>query len=188
MFSNRTRIFIAFIFLLSLGVLVYFRIYELAAVAVMMIILLIWDYFRQGTLVVASKHFHVKDYDKTAASLNEIMKPEWLSKNRRGYYEFIYGGLCLQRQDFEGAEMHYEIAAQYPLRSVNDHVAALVSVANISIRRGNFEKAKAYLQLTEQHKEKITAKMREVISRLQQELKKEPEKRSQDFKSQETRY
>ncbi|NVM66268.1 hypothetical protein FHW88_004579 [Mucilaginibacter sp. SG538B] len=173
MFSNRTRIFIAFIFLLSLGILVYFQIYELAAVAAMMIILLIWDYFRQGTLVVASKHFHVKDYDKTAASLNEIMKPEWLSKNRRGYYEFIYGGLCLQRQDFEGAEMHYEIAAQYPLRSVNDHVAALVSVANISIRRGNFEKAKAYLQLTEQHKEKITAKMREVISRLQQELQKE---------------
>ena len=69
--------------------------------------------------------------------------------------------------------MHYEIAAQYPLRSVNDHVAALVSVANISIRRGNFEKAKVYLQLTEQHKEKITAKMREVISRLQQELKKD---------------
>jgi tetratricopeptide (TPR) repeat protein len=167
--------------------LVYFHIYELAAVAAMMIILLVWDYFRQGTLVVASKHFHVKDYDKTAASLNEIMKPEWLSKNRRGYYEFIHGGLCLQRQDFEGAEMHYEIAAQYPLRSVNDHVAALVSVANISIRRGNFEKAQAYLQLTEKHKEKITAKMREVISRLQQEIKKEPGKKSQDFKSQETR-
>ncbi|WP_121812731.1 hypothetical protein [Mucilaginibacter kameinonensis] len=187
MFSNRIRIFIAFIFLLSLGVLMYFRVYELAAVAAMMIILLIWDYFRQGTLIVASKHFHVKDYDKTAASLKEIMKPEWLSKNRRGYYEFIYGGLCLQRQEFEEAEKHYEIAAQYPLRSVNDHVAALVSVANISIRRGNLEKAQAYLQLAEKHKEKITAKMKEVINRLQQELKKEPGKKSQDFKSQGSR-
>jgi tetratricopeptide (TPR) repeat protein len=173
MFSNRTRIFIAFIFLLSLGVLVYFHVYELAAVAALMIILLIWDYFRQGTLVVASKHFHVKDFDKTAASLNEIMKPEWLSKKRRGYYEYIYGGLCLQRQDFEGAEKHYEIAALYPLSSVNDHVAALVSVANISIRRGNFEKAEAYLKLTEQHSDKITAKMKDVIKRLHQEIKKE---------------
>jgi tetratricopeptide (TPR) repeat protein len=150
----------------------YFRIYELAAVAAMMIILLIWDYFRQGTLIIAAKHFHVKDYDKTAASLNQIMKPEWLSKKRRGYYEFIYGGVCLQKQDFEAAERHYETAAQYPLRSVNDHVAALVSVANISIRRGNYEKAKAYLQLAEQHKETITAKMKEVINRLHQELKK----------------
>ena len=172
MFSNRVRIFIAFVFLLSLGLLSYFRIYELAAVAAMMIILLIWDYFRQGTLIIAAKHFHVKDYDKTAASLNQIMKPEWLSKKRRGYYEFIYGGVCLQKQDFEAAKRHYETAAQYPLRSVNDHVAALVSVANISIRRGNYEKAKAYLQLAEQHKETITAKMKEVISRLHQELKK----------------
>jgi tetratricopeptide (TPR) repeat protein len=172
MFSNRVRIFIAFVFLLSLGLLSYFRIYELAAVAAMMIILLIWDYFRQGTLIIAAKHFHVKDYDKTAASLNQIMKPEWLSKKRRGYYEFIYGGVCLQKQDFEAAERHYETAAQYPLRSVNDHVAALVSVANISIRRGNYEKAKAYLQLAEQHKETITAKMKEVINRLHQELKK----------------
>ncbi|MEO3408164.1 hypothetical protein AAFN85_29890 [Mucilaginibacter sp. CAU 1740] len=173
MFSNRVRIFIAFVFLLSLGLLSYFRIYELAAVAAMMIILLIWDYFRQGTLIIAAKHFHVKDYDKTAASLNQIMKPEWLSKKRRGYYEFIYGGICLQKQDFEAAERHYEIAAQYPLRSVNDHVAALVSVANISIRRGNYEKAKAYLQLAEQHKETITAKMKEVINRLHQEIKKD---------------
>ena len=90
----------------------------------------------------------------------------------RGYYEFLMGGVCLQKQDFEDAEKHYEIAAQYPLRSVNDHVAALVHVANISIRQGNFDKAEAYLQLTEKHKEKINAKMKDVINRLYQELKK----------------
>ena len=61
MFSNRVRIFIAFVFLLSFGLLVYLRIYELAAVAVMMILLLIWDYFKQGTLIVAAKYFHAKD-------------------------------------------------------------------------------------------------------------------------------
>jgi len=171
MFSNRVRIFIATLFLLSLGLLCYLHIYELAAVAVMMIILLIWDYFRQGTLVVAAKHFHNKDYVKTEASLRQISNPKWLSKKRRGFYEFIYGGVCIQKQDFENAEKHYEIAAQYPLRNLNDHVAALVTVANISIRRGNYEKAGAYLQLTEQHTDKITAKMKDVINRLRQEIK-----------------
>jgi hypothetical protein len=34
------------------------------------------------------------------------------------------GGICMQKQDFEEAEQHYELAAQYPLRTVNDHVAA----------------------------------------------------------------
>jgi ATP/maltotriose-dependent transcriptional regulator MalT len=172
MFSNRVRIFIAFVFLLSLGLLLYLRIYELAAVAAMMIILLIWDYFKQGTLVVAARYFHHKEFDKAEASLKEISDPKWLSKKRRGYYEYIYGGICVQKQDFEAAEKHYEIAAQYPLQSLNDHVAALVTVANISIRHGDYEKAKAYLQLAEKHTDKITAKMKDVISKLQQELKK----------------
>ncbi|SEO46933.1 MULTISPECIES: lipopolysaccharide assembly protein LapB [unclassified Mucilaginibacter] len=171
MFSNRVRIFIAFVFLLSLGLLLYLRIYELAAVAVLMILLLIWDYFKQGTLVVAAKYFHHKEFDKAEASLKEISKPEWLSKKRRGYYEFIYGGICVQKQDFKAAEKHYEIAAQYPLRSVNDHVAALVTVANISIRHNDYDKAQAYLQLAEQHADKITAKMKDVINKLHKEIK-----------------
>jgi tetratricopeptide (TPR) repeat protein len=123
-------------------------------------------------LVVAAKYFHHKEYDKAERLLHEILNPEWLRKNRRGYYEFLMGGVCLQKQDFEDAEKHYEIAAQYPLRSVNDHIAALVHVANISIRLGNYDKAEAYLQLTEKHQEKINAKMRDVISRLHQEIKK----------------
>ncbi|WP_259065300.1 tetratricopeptide repeat protein [Mucilaginibacter sp. X4EP1] len=172
MFANRTRLFIGVLFFLSLILLSYLRFYELAAVALMMIVLLGWDYIRQGTLVVAAKSFHHKEYDKAELLLLEILKPEWLRKGRRGYYEFLMGGVCLQKQDFEDAERHYEIAAQYPLRSVNDHVAALVHVANISIRLGNYDKAEAYLQLTEKHQEKINAKMKDVISRLHQEIKK----------------
>jgi len=172
MFTNRTRLFIGTIFTLSFILLLSVHLYEFAGVAAGMIIMLIWDYFKQGTLIIAAKHFHHKDFEKANRVLSEIKKPDFLSKNRRGYYEFLMGGVCLQKQDFEEAEMHYEIAAKYPLRSVNDHVAALVHVANISIRLGNFEKAEAYLQLTDQHKENINAKMKDVIDRLRQELKK----------------
>jgi tetratricopeptide (TPR) repeat protein len=172
MFSNRTRLFIGTIFFLSLVLLTYLHLYQLAAVALLMIILLGWDYVRQGTLIVAARHFHHKEYDKAERILLEILKPGWLRKDRRGYYEFLMGGVCLQKQDFEDAEKHYEIAAQYPLRSANDHVAALVHVANISIRQGNFDKAEAYLQLTEKQQDKINAKMKDVINRLHLELKK----------------
>jgi predicted negative regulator of RcsB-dependent stress response len=172
MFTNRTRLFIGTLFLLSMILLANKHLYELAAVALMLIILLGLDYIRQGTLVVAARHFHYKEYDKAEQFLKEIFKPEWLSKSRRGYYEFLMGGVCLQKQDFEDAEKHYEIAAQYPLRSPNDHVAALVHVANISIRQGKFEKAVAFLQLTEKHQDKINSKMKDVINRLRQEIKK----------------
>lgn len=172
MFTKRARILVIGAFVIMLAVSINLRVYEISAVLVMFIGLLIWGYFKEGTIVLAARAFHNKDYDKAEALLQQVVNPEWLSKKRRGFYEFIFGGICLQRQDYDEAERHYEIAAQYPLRSANDHVAALVHVANISIRHNNFEKAKAYLALADKHEEKITAKMKEVMKRLHQELDK----------------
>ena len=137
-----------------------------------MILMVVIEYFKQGTLVLAAKYYHLKDYAKTEALLKQIKRPEWLIKKRRGFYEYMMGGICLQKHEFEAAEQHYELAAQYPLRTVNDHIAALVHVANISIRQGKYDKAEAYLQLALKDKEKITAKMMAVIDQLRQELKK----------------
>nr|WP_294944166.1 tetratricopeptide repeat protein [uncultured Mucilaginibacter sp.] len=172
MFTKRARILVTGLFVVLLSVVLYMHIYPLAAVCVMFIVLLIWGYFKQGPIVLAAKHFHNKDYRGAERLLSEVSRPEWLSKRRRGFYEFIYGGICLQKKEYDEAERHYEIAAQYPLRSANDHVAALVHVANINVRNGNYEKARAYLQLTEKHKDNITAKMKDVIERVEQELRK----------------
>lgn len=172
MFTNRARILVIGIFVIAAALAINLREYELAAIVGMFVLLLIWGYFKEGTIVMAAKAFHNKNYEKAESLLLQIKNPNWLSKKRRGFYEFIYGGICLQRQDFAEAEKHYEIAAQYPLRSVNDHVAALVHVANLSIRHNDFEKAKAYLALADKQEEKTTAKMKEVIKRLHQELDK----------------
>ncbi|MBB5396138.1 tol-pal system YbgF family protein [Mucilaginibacter sp. AK015] len=172
MFTNRARILVAGMFIVLMAVAVKYQAYQLAALALMFIALLIWGYFKQGTIVLAAKAFHQKDYDKAEALLKQVPKPEWLSKKRRGFYEFIYGGICLQKREYAEAEQHYELAALYPLRSANDHVAALVHVANINVRNGNFEKARIYLQLTEKHKDNITAKMKDVIWKVEQELSK----------------
>lgn len=172
MFSNRARFFVLGIFGIMLLFFLYQHVYQLAAFSLMMIVLIIVEYFRQGTLVLAAKYYHLKDYPKTEELLNQIKKPEWLSRKRRGFYEYMMGAICLQKHDFDAAEGHYELATQYPLRTINDHVAALVHVANISIRQGNYEKAEAYLQLALKDREQVTAKMLAVIDRLRQEIKK----------------
>lgn len=172
MFTNKARIFVTGAFIIMLAIAIDQKVYEIAGVIIMFIGLLVWGYFKEGTIVLAAKAFHNKDYSKAESLLEQVPNPAWLSKKRRGFYEFIYGGVCLQKQDFNEAEKHYEIAAQYPLRTANDHVAALVHVANISIRHSNFEKAKAYLSLADKYEDKITAKMKEVIHRLHQELDK----------------
>jgi tetratricopeptide (TPR) repeat protein len=172
MFTNRARILVIGAFIIMLAIAINLHVYQIAGVIIMFIGLLIWGYFKEGTIILAAKSFHDKDYAKTEALLVQVNNPNWLSKKRRGFYEFIMGGVCLQKQDFDAAEKHYELAAQYPLRTANDHVAALGHVVNISIRQGNFEKAKAYLQLAEKYEDKINAKMKDVINRLHKELDK----------------
>ena len=171
MFTNNARIVLTGLFLAVGLFFSYQHVYELMAVMLLFIAFLIWGYFKEGTVILAAKSFHKKDYAKTESLLSQVTHPGWLSKKRRGFYEFIMGGVSLQKQDYEAAEKHYELAAQYPLRTANDHVAALVHVANISIRLGNYDKARAYLQLAGKHEEAITAKMKDVIIKLKQELK-----------------
>jgi hypothetical protein len=171
MFTNNARIILVGFFL-ALGLFFsYQQVYELMAVSLLFIVLLIWGYFKEGTIILAAKSFHKKNYEKTGLLLNQVTHPSWLSKKRRGFYEFMMGGVALQKQDYPAAEIHYELAAQYPLRTANDHVAALVHVANISIRQGNYDKAEAYIQLANRNQANITAKMKDVIEKLEKELK-----------------
>ncbi len=170
MFTNKARIFTAAVFILLMGFFTNQHTYELAAVSLLLAGFLVWGYFKEGTIVLAAKQFHVKDYNKAEALLRQISRPEWLSRKRRGFYEFMMGGVNLHKQEYQAAEQHYEQAAQYPLRSVNDHVAALVHIVNINIRQGNYEKARAYLQLAEGKGEQVNAKMKAVIAKLEQEL------------------
>jgi hypothetical protein len=101
-----------------------------------------------------------------------VSNPEWLSKNAAGFTSLYTAAYACKKRTMKKPNSIMRLAAQYPLRSANDHVAALVHVANINIRNGNYEKATAYLQLAEKHKENITAKMKDVIKRVEQELKK----------------
>jgi hypothetical protein len=171
MFTNTARIFLIGLFLAMGLFFSYEHVYQLMAVSLMFIVVLIWGYFKEGTVIMAAKSFHKKDYVRSEALLKQITNPGWLAKKRRGFYEFIMGGISLQKQDYDAAERHYELAAQFPLRSVNDHVAALVHVVNISIRQHNYDKAAAYIELANKHQEKINAKMKDVIVKLEKELK-----------------
>jgi len=171
MFTNRARQLVIGVFLLVLVFTIYERAFEISGIALLAIAVLLWGYFKEGTVILAARDFHDKNYEKAEALLRQVAKPQWLAKKRRGYYEYMMGGISLQKQDFNAAEQHYEIAVQYPLRSVNDHVAALVHVANISLRQHHFDKAEAYLNLAKKQDNNITARMREVITKLEKEIK-----------------
>src|SRR5215469_9077607 len=163
MFTNKARVLVIVVFAAMLAFFAWKQVTELAAFSALMIALIIIEYFKQGTLVLAAKHYHDKDYDGAEALLKQIKKPDWLMDRRRGIYEYMLGNICLHKQDYEQAAIHYDLASKFPLRRVNDHVAALVHAANIQIRLGNLDKAREYLEQAMTHEEKMTAKMKAVI-------------------------
>lgn len=171
MFTNRARQLVIAVFILVLLFSIYKQAFEISGVALLAIGVLLWGYFKEGTVIMAAKDFHDKNYNQTEALLRQISRPNLLARKRRGYYEYMMGGIALQKQDFEAAERHYEVAVQYPLRSVNDHVAALVHVANINLRQHHFDKAEVYLSLAKKQEDNLTSKMREVIIKLEKEIK-----------------
>ncbi|MDF3079215.1 MAG: Uncharacterized protein K0S09_3104 [Sphingobacteriaceae bacterium] len=142
--------------------------YQIAGIAGVSIALLVWSHFKQGSVVLAAQAFYKKDYEKTERLLQEIDDPDRLSRNRRGYYEFMYGNIELHRENFEEAEYHFQIASRFPLRSQNDTGLILVQLANLNLRKQNFDKVKAYIEKAKTLN--ISARVKNIIQKIEQEI------------------
>jgi len=144
--------------------------YEVSALVLLGILMLVWSYFRQGTVMLAAKAFQQKDFQKAEALLREIKDPDYLSKNRRGFYEFIYGNVELHKNNYEEAERHFQIASRFPLRNENDKGIILIQLANLNLRKKEFEKAKAYVEKAKTLK--ISARVQNIIEKIEKEISK----------------
>jgi len=171
MLTKRARLLVIGIAVFLLGWTISQRVYEIAAVIGLGIGLLIWGYFREGTVVMAAREFHAKNYDGAEDLLKEIVDPDRLGKHRRGFYEFIYGNVELHRRNYEEAEKHFQIATRFPLRNQNDKAIVLVHLANISLRKKDLERAKVYTEKARTYK--ITNRVKDIILKIESEINKE---------------
>src|SRR4051812_28849307 len=110
MMTSKVRLSVIVVAIILLSWTIYQRVYEISAIVALCIVLLIWSHYKQGSVMLAAKAFHQKDYDKAQRLLKEVADPDRLSKKRRGFYEFIYGNIELQRHNYETAEHHFQIA------------------------------------------------------------------------------
>lgn len=146
------------------------QVYEIAAAIGIGIAMLVWGYFREGTVVMAAREFHAKNYDGAEELLKEIADPDRLGKHRRGFYEFIYGNVELHRHNYEEAEKHFQIATKFPLRNQNDKAIVMVHLSNLNLRKKDYEKALAYVEKAKTYK--ITARVKNIILRIESEINK----------------
>lgn len=168
--TTKARFAVILIALVFGGYCVYEKIYEIAAALALIICLLIWSHFKQGTVMLASKAYQQKNFVVAEKLLKEIKHPNQLSKKRRGFYEFMLGNIALQNSKTDIAERHFQLATRFPLRTENDKALILVQLANINLQKEHFDRARAYTDAAKGLK--ITARVQEIINKIEQQLPK----------------
>jgi tetratricopeptide (TPR) repeat protein len=170
MLTRKARLWVIGIAVLLLAWTISKQVYEITAAIGIGIALLIWGYFREGTVVMAAREFHAKNYDGAEELLKEIEDPDRLGRHRRGFYEFIYGNVELHRHNYAEAEKHFQIASNFPLRNQNDKAIVLVHLANLNLRKKDHERASAYVERAKTYK--ITARVKNIILKIESEINK----------------
>lgn len=169
MFTNPARIMVCILLLIVVAIAAYVKVYEIAALGLMLIGLVIWGYFREGTIVLAAKQYKDKNYEKARELLLTVKNPKFLNKKRKPYYEFLLGNIAVNQLDFGKAELHLGNAAILGLRA-NDLGVALMHLANISLR--NQDKEKGMVWINQSEKLPLTDKYKSILSNLKKELQK----------------
>jgi hypothetical protein len=167
MYTGKGRYALMAIFAISALVSLFYEQYQLAAIAGFLFAFILWSHFKHGSVLMASKYFKDADYERAEEILAEIANPDRLSKNRRGYYEFMKANIALQWEDFEKAEFHFQIASRFPLGSKNDKAFVMIHLANLALRKKDGQRAIAYI---ERAKELATSsRAKEIIKIIEKE-------------------
>lgn len=173
MMTSKARLVVLILALGMLAWSVYTRAYQLSMLITAGIGYLIWSHFREGTVLMASEAFKNKEYHKARILLADIRYPEYLRKRRRNYYEFINGSLALQLLDYESAERHFQIASRLPFRRPNEKAIILVHLANLNLRKEDYERVRAYLEVA--RKLEISSRTAQIINKIENEIPKNGE-------------
>jgi hypothetical protein len=169
MFTNQARIVVAILLSLVGCLAAFFEVFEIAAFTLLLIGLVLWGYFKEGTVVLAAKQYQLKNYEKAKELLLSIKNPNYLNKRRKPYYEFLLGNIAVNQLDYVSAELHLGKASVLGLRA-NDLGIALMHLANISLR--NNDKVKGMIWINQAEKLPLTAKNKNIINNIATELQK----------------
>jgi hypothetical protein len=168
MFTPVVRIILAFIALWlmwrfwSSGNMVSF------GMIVFSLFLIVWGYFKNGTVYSAFQKLRKEDYKGAELALAKTPNPQYLKKSQKAYYHFTKGMIDLNKENLDSAHIELNEALRIGLRTENDQSLVNLNLASIELERKNLEKAQDYLQVSKQleHKPLLDGE----IERLENEI------------------
>lgn len=168
--NTRRRMIIIGIAIIGLAYAVVFKHYNVCIYLLGIIGYFIWSQYREGTVFLATQAFHRQDYEQTEKLLAEIKNPDTLRKGRRNFYEFMKGNLALKNNNIEEAEYHFQLASRLPWRRDNEKGMVLINLANINLRKQEYDRVNAYLELTD--KLVLTHRQSDIVAKIKEDVKK----------------
>ena len=165
MYNKKSRYALMVVFAISSLVSIYYLQYQLAAIAGLLFCFVLWSHFKYSSIILASKYFKDKDYERAEKILEEVDNPDRLAKNRRGYYEFMKAKIALEKEDYEAAEFHFQIASRFPMGGHNDKAYILIHLANLALRKKDGERAKIYAEKAKELA--TTSRAKEIIETIE---------------------
>jgi predicted negative regulator of RcsB-dependent stress response len=126
--------------------------------------LVIWGYFKNGTVYLAFQQLKKENYDKAEQLLAKISKPELLKKSQKSYYHFTKGFIELHKQNTDSAFADLNSALNLGLRTQNDTSIVTLNLSSIELDRKNLEEATNFLNQTKElnHKPELNSEIERI--------------------------
>lgn len=167
MFNANGRYALIAAFAIAVGVCLFYHENQLAAIAGLMGLFVLWSHYKSSSILMASKSFKDGDYERADRLLAEVPNPDRLAKNRRGYYEFMVANIALKQEDYEAAEYHFQVASRFPMGSKTDKSFVMVHLANLALRKKDRVRALAYAEKARELA--TTERAKEIINKIEKE-------------------
>lgn len=127
--------------------------------------LIIWGYFKNGTVYLAFNQIKNQNFDKAELLLNKVNSPENLKKQQQAYYHFTKGYIDLNKSDNNSSLNHFKKSIELGLRTENDKAVALLNIVSIELEQKNFEEAKSLLNEIQNlnYKDSLTPEIEKIL-------------------------
>ncbi len=162
--NTRSRFIIIALVVVALAYCVVSGYYSTCVYLLGLIGYMVWSEYREGTVFLATQAFHKQDYEKTKTLLAAIKNPDHLRKGRRNFYEFMQGNIALKEGRVEEAEYHFQLASRLPWRKDHEKGMVLINLANINLRKKDYERMNAYLDVAD--KLKLTERQKSLVTKI----------------------
>lgn len=149
-----TRIrFIIIGFLLLVGIALHIKIgWTPAWYLYLSAIIILATHFLFGNVWAAFAMLRKGKVDEAETLLNQIKRPDLLSKQHRAYYHFTKGMIAIQYERLEEGEFQLKEALQRGLRSGNDNALTALNIAHIYFKQQKTEPCRKFLYQAKSYK------------------------------------